>query len=409
VNAAADDRNNGSLDDYKKWFFFTIIYLVVDYGRPQDLFSPIGALKPGMIAILILTGFLIFKGKLKDASSKQTRLLWFFIILLGTYVPFAMNNFFAYKTTESMVLFMPFILSTIICINSIEYLKKFIFILILLMIYISAYSLLHGGVGSGNYFQDENDLSLYINMYLPFCFFFLSTEKEKLRKMVYGVGLLSGVLAIVVSFSRGGFVGLICTAVIGWLYSPKKLKSLAIIGLLGVMIYAFAGDAYWARIATAKDTDEGTAIERIESWKSGWNMFLANPLGVGGNNFMVRFPEYQTEYFQKGMYGRQAHSLWFTLIPEVGIFGITIYFSLLYYNVKDLFYLRRIREIDSADSKYFQALSAAFMASLAGYFSSGAFLSVLYYPHYWYMTGIIVASAKIARQFEVNIDRRFVS
>ncbi|MBI3805601.1 MAG: hypothetical protein HY282_17770 [Nitrospirae bacterium] len=174
--------NNRNLGKYKNWFFFTLAYLLVDYGRPQDIL-PIGFLKPGMIVILILTGFLLFTGKLKESDSKQTRMMWLFILLLGIYVPFAVNNFLAYKTTETMFLFMPFILSIVVCINSLEYLKKLIFFLILIMIYVSGYSLLHGGVGSGNYFQDENDLSLYINMYLPFCFFFSPSKKERSRKL----------------------------------------------------------------------------------------------------------------------------------------------------------------------------------------------------------------------------------
>ncbi len=383
------------INTHKNWFFFTLFYLVIDYGRPQDVLH-IGFLKPGMIAILILTGFLIFSGKMKDANSKQTRMIWLFIILLGAYIPFARNNYFAYKTTESMLLFMPFILSTIICVNSIERLKKLIFALILLMIYISGYGLLHGGKGSGNYFQDENDLSLYINMWLPFCFFLFSVEKEKFRKIIYGMGIITGVIAIVVTFSRGGFVGLVCTAIIVWLCSSKKLNSLIIIGLLGIIVYIYAGEAYWQEMSSATDTTEGTSAERIESWKSGWAMFLDNPFGVGGNNFLVRFPEYQTDFFKRGMWGRAAHSLWFTLIPELGIFGIIIYLSLFYYNIKDIFSLRRVKIDNSLDLKYLHALSSAFVASIAGYFASGTFLSVLYYPHYWYLIAIIVATVRIA-------------
>lgn len=398
----ASDTN--SLGKYKNWFFFIVTYLLIDYGRPQDLL-PIGALKPGMIVILVLTGFLIFSGKLKDANSKQTRLLWLFILLLGAYIPFAENYYYAYKATETMVLFMPFILSTIICVNSIEYLKKLIFVLVLLMIYVSGYSLMHGGKGSGNYFQDENDLSLYINMYLPFCFFFFSAEKDRFKKIIYGMGLMAGIGAIIVSFSRGGLVGLICTAIIAWLYSPKKLKSLAIISLLGLLIFIFASDAYWDRMATAQNTDQGTAAERIESWKSAWNMFLANPLGVGGNNFPVRFGEYQTEFFNKVMWGRQAHSLWFTLIPELGIVGVLIYGLLLYSNIADINFLRNIKN-SNMDLKYIHALSAAFLASIAGYCASGTFLSVLYYPHYWYLTAIIVASANVARQSSVDSGQK---
>ena len=74
------------------------------------------------------------------------------------------------------------------------------------------------------------------------------------------------------------------------------------------------------------DTKEATANDRMLSWEAAWDMFLEHPLGVGGNNFPVHFQEFQSDEFSRGMWGRQAHSLWFTLIPELGIFGIMIYF-----------------------------------------------------------------------------------
>lgn len=387
---------NISNNTYKNWFFFTLLYLIIDYGRPQDILS-IGFLKPGMIMTLILIWFLISKGKTILFHIKQIKMIWLFIMLLAAYIPFAVNNYFAYMTTKSMFLFMPFILSTIICVNSIDRLKKSIFIYVCIMIYISVYSILHLGMGSGNYFHDENDVSLYINMWIPFCYFLFFAETEKLKRIIYAGGLFIGVAGVVNSFSRGGFVGLVSIGAVCWLYSKKKLASLIVISLLALMVYSYAGDTYWTRMNTIKDTDEGTAVERKESWKTGWKMFLDNPLGVGGNNFPVRFPEYQTDYFQKGMWGRVAHSLWFTLMPELGILGIIIYVSLLYYNLKDIIFLRNINIENNPDLKYLHALSGAFLASFAGYFSSGTFLSVLYYPHYWYITGIIVAATRIGR------------
>ena len=135
-------------------------------------------------------------------------------------------------------------------------------------------------------------------------------------------------------------------------------------------------------------------------------MFLDNPFGVGGNNFQARFPEYQSPEFKKGMWGRVAHSLWFTLIPELGLAGIFIYMSLLYYNLKDIFFLKgiSIKTDDNPDLRYLHSLSLAFIASIAGFFASATFLSVLYYPHYWYFTGILVATIKIATATCVDVS-----
>lgn len=401
---------NQELGRYKNWFFFTLLYVVIDYGRPQDI-VPIGFLRPGMIAILILTGFLLMSCRIKETDSKQTRMMWLFIILLGAYVPFARNNYFAYQATLDMLLFMPFILSVVVCVDSMERLKKLIFVLILLMLYISGYSFLHRGVGSGNYFQDENDVSLYINIWLPFCLFLFFAEKNKFRRIVYGLSLVIGILAVIMSFSRGGFVGLVSCTFVSWLFNPQKIKSLIILCLLGAVFYVYSenlhsdptrkgGRSYWEEMATTTDANDPTATGRMESWKAGWRMFLEHPFGVGGNNFPVWFQDYQSDYFKQGMWGRVAHSLWFTLIPELGIFGIAIYLLLLYFNLSDLFFINKLNPSDHPDYLYLTMLSRAFVGSFAGFFASGTFLSVLYYPHYWYLTGILVAAKKISEKLQ---------
>lgn len=397
----------------RSWFIFTMLYLVIDYGRPQDVMPFLGYIKPGMWMIVILTLYLLLHGKLNYSDTKQTRLIWLFIILLASYTPLSVNNFMAYNTLKTMLLFMPFILSIIVCVNSSIRLRITIYVCLVIMIYISIYSLQHHGVGSGNYFNDENDLALYINMWLPFCFYLFLYEKTLWRKLIFAFGLFIGLMSVVVSFSRGGFIGLVAMTFVLWLFSHRKILTLVIIALISLFLYIYGGQEYWKEMSTVTDTKESTAENRILSWKTGWDMFLDNPLGVGGNNFQVRFPEYQRERFSRGMWGRVAHSLWFTLIPETGIIGTIIYLTLLYYNIKDIFHIKLLNaSYDEPESRYLFHISLAMLASLAGFFASATFLSVLYYPHYWYMTAIIVATANIARMKAVStstIDDKMLS
>jgi O-antigen ligase len=175
-----------------------------------------------------------------------------------------------------------------------------------------------------------------------------------------------------------------------------------ILSIIVSILYLTVGDEYISEMKTVTDTEGGTAVSRIESWKAGWRMFLDNPLGVGGNNFQVRFPEYQGEHFQRGMWGRVAHSLWFTLIPELGIIGIWIYFMLLIVNLKNVFFLKSLKDTSNNDIKYLQHVGLAMLASFVGYFASGTFLSVLYYAHYWYLIPILVASNNIAVRLQTS-------
>ncbi len=383
---------------YNKWFFFTMLYLVVDYVRPQDIMPALNYIKPGMLMIIILTAFLVFQGNLHQTNFKQTRMIWLFILLLALYVPFAANNYYAYFTMKVMLLFMPFILSAIICINSMDRLRTTILILISIMIYIALYGLWHKGVGSGGYFRDENDLSLFINMWLPFCVCLFITEKDRKKKIFYAAGFILGLASVIVSFSRGGFVGLLAMIAVLWFFTPRKLLGLSMITIIVLLMFIFVGQTYWKEMSTVTDIHEGTATARLLSWKAAWNMFLDNPFGVGGNNFQIRFPEYQGYGFSRVMWGRVAHSLWLTLISETGILGIIIYLMILYYNLKDIFYLKRINQGSTdPESRYLYFFSLALLASLAGFFASATFISVLYYPHYWYLCAIIIAVVNIAK------------
>ena len=163
---------------YGSIYFFTIVYLILDYGRPQDLI-PIGFLRPLMMVSIILMLLIFTNFKYQLFESRQIKLIIAFTILLSIYIPFARNNYLALQTTKQLIIFLTFSLGATLSINTFLRLKKTINILIVLMIYVSSYALTHGGVGSGNYFGDENDVSLYINMWLPFCYFLLFYEKKK--------------------------------------------------------------------------------------------------------------------------------------------------------------------------------------------------------------------------------------
>ena len=386
----------------KLWFIFIIVYLLIDYGRIHAILS-LEFMRPAMVVIIILAGFILAKGGLSLAWNRQMKMVWLFILLLAAYIPFAVNTFYAYHTARAMLLYMPFIISVIVCIDNMDRLRKIVLICVCIMIFISVYAITHKGMGPGNYFLDENDLSLYVNMWLPFCYFLFFTEKEKFKKVIYGIGMVLGLGAVVISFSRGGFVGLVAMLAVVWFVSPRKILSLAVVSVIVIGMLAFGSDEYWAEMSTVTDMSESTADQRLDSWRAGWSMFLSHPLGVGGNNFPVWFPEYQPPGMSRGMWGRVAHSIWFTLIPETGVVGIWLYFTLLFYNIRELFFLKNlVNQRGDEDARYLHGFALACLASLAGYFASGTFLSVLYYPHYWYLTAFIVAAVMISQKMMAN-------
>ncbi len=381
---------------YRGWFFVVILYLIVDYVRIQEVLPFLGPLRPGAITIVLLAACVAFSGQFYLSWNRQTRLIWAFILLLFILVPFASNNYFALTTGWGMLKFMPFILSVVILVDSIERLRRLLVINVIIMAYISFYGITHAGVGSGGWFEDQNDISLYINMMLPFVAHLYYHERIKIKKLLYIGVFVLGIATIIVSFSRGGLVGLMAVVAVAWLTSRHKIRIFAIICLAAFAFFTYTSQEYKTEMSTMTDTKSGTIYGRIITWGVAWDMFLDHPLGVGGSNFPARFEEYQTKEFSRGMWGVVAHSLWFTLIPELGIPGIIIYFMLLWINFKELLRLIRLKYEGNPDLLYIHTLSLAFMASAAGFFATATGLSVLYYPHFWYLTAMFVATKKVA-------------
>ncbi len=352
---------------------------------------------PGLVVSVLLMLTWIGRRSLSPiSSSPQIRRLWLLIFLLAAFVPFARNTHHALMQTLTMLRYVPIFVSIVLYIDSYRRLRSFLNAWVVLLSYVAIKGILHRGIGGSSFLADENDFALLMNMMFPFGVSLALYAQTFRRKVTWLGSSVVGIASVVVSQSRGGFIGLLAVLTTFWVFGKRRVLSLLVVAALGVTLYLVASPAYWAEMATSTQTDTGTAKERLDSWDAAWEMFKDQPLGVGGGNFPVWFPKYQPQTMTRAMWGRAAHSLWFTLLSELGVFGVWIYLWLLVANLRDIAWLRRFPARDNDDRRYVNHLAVAFLASFAGYFVSGIFLSVLYYPHYYYLTALIVATRRIA-------------
>ena len=392
-------------------FVVTVLYLFFEYGRPQDHITVLRSLRPGLVLMALLVVLLFNQRyRLHMVASPQTSRMLALLALFALHVPFALNNGRAYIATEAFLMYVVVFVSLIVFVDTLDRLRLLMKCWILLMCYIAVNGIIGGGDAGSSFLQDENDFALLMNMMLPFSVFLFFYERKVMLRLFYLVASLLCVASIVASFSRGGFVGLALVAIAVWLTSTRKIVLLGVAVALILIILnlrithvgtTVAGSTYWEEMTTI--TDDGAQDynkdSRVELWKSGWEMFMDHPLGVGPQNFSVVLPEYQTAYFgEKSMWGKAAHSIWFTLLPELGIPGVWLYFSLILANVRDLRCLRGLLSGGEDIHRFAYFLSLAFITSLVGFFASGTFLSVLYYPHYWYVVAMIVVTRKVVQR-----------
>jgi O-antigen ligase len=390
-------------------FYLILFYLFLEYGRPQGFIPAVGQLHLSAVTagFLAITLILLKKFKIGDMQLKLYLLL---LALMAIHVPIAKNNYWAFMNFIAMGMTFIFCVSISNVIDNEKLFSKFIGAWIVIYIFLAIFGILHKGTGVGGFLVDENDFCLAVNMIIPFCFFGAISSAGRKKIFYFGLSCLF-LFVVILTNSRGGFVGLVALFLYAWFRSKRKILMGFAISLLVVFAVLVAPSTYDARIQSIAEegTGRGTAADRVYIWKIGWDMFLDHPvLGIGQGNFPFEFRKYEVEAgFHEGLWGRSragraAHSIYFTLLPELGLVGALIFILIIYSNFKDLKYIRGIwttrKDVNIiGDSLRYYNYGLAIECSMIAYLVSGIFISALYYPHLWIITGAILSLRKMVQ------------
>ena len=382
------------------WFFLACVLFITQYGR---LYPPqLEAIRPFFLLSATLAGFLFLSGKdFIQWKHPQMQAVWLSIGWMVLGIPFAMNYGNAFMTARSVMMFLPFMLSIILLINDVKRLK----ILVNVVLFVAILNTLRGylmfdGAGRntmfnlGAFLTDPNDFSLYMNMMIPFAYFmFLQEMRWNLKKLIYGATAAAMIAMVIMSFSRGGMVGLACAGAVMWYFSPNRVATFSVGVVALVVILFFAGGDWLNVMSTTTNLENSTIQTRFTTWAAAGGMFIDNPImGVGASNVPFHLENYVPHHF---VYQFQvAHSIWFTTLAEGGLVGAILFGYLLMTNWSGAARMTRVRQLDH-EARYLRYFGAATLASLVAYMASGSFLTVNYYPHIWYLTAFIVAGVKV--------------
>lgn len=402
-------------------FYLVMLAMLFEFGRPQDLFPPLRVIPIPSLIDFSLALAIFLSGK-SNFSNKQTKLWIGLLVFMAMWVPFANNNYHALMTFKDMTLYFFFYLGIVAFVNSTSRMHKIVLMWLGVHAVLAVNGMLHHGHGVGGWMGDENDFGMEMNVAIPVAFFMYQGASGK-SKPIYIALLGLFIMALVSTGSRGGFLGLLVVGTYCWLYSPRKIMSLIVGVCLGVLVLIAAPQEYWDRMSTITDDstmETGTAGQRMFTWGIGWEMFLANPVfGIGQGNFPWTLGEYLggRTWQTKSLSGRQAHSLYFTLLPELGLVGVIIFGSMVYFSyrdtrVKQLLSTRLVKGVGEPsrelDIQFSRAISYgnAILGGIIGYLVTSAFISTLYYPTFWIMMALAVALQNTTQAYAGNEPKK---
>lgn len=410
----------------KDCIFALLLHTWYSYVSPLQL--TYGILEDSRLSSLVAVIMIITIAFQRKALIRNDILSWQAILLcmiafisLAQYGELSLSSIV--RSEEFLLKLAVIALISPVAINTTAKLKLYVLTIVISAgIMASYYGTFGLGAGSKNIagagrIGDNNAYALLLTSLLPLIFLQLRTYKNVLVKVAFLLMSAAVMLALVLTNSRGGFIGFVTVLFLLIFTIPKKLylPSLSILliftyltyqsgYLRGINEYSFkrdfesnilseALDSYQARILTlreAEDTESGQS--RLHFWHVALLMANDNPwFGVGFGNFLTKFDEYD---FSGGQYGkaRSVHSTIMLVLAELGWSGLILFLSILLSIYFKIFTIRReLREVKSPDALYIRNLLTAIGISLFGFFIAGLFVIGLMQEIFWSIVTIVIS------------------
>ena len=280
-------------------------------------------------------------GALSLDGSKQTQMLLLVVLAALLSVPFAYWRAAAVDGCVEFSRILGFYIILVHLVDSRRRLHIVVVIFWLASVYLGATSLFKyfgGGAvfrqgieratgttsAAGNY----NELGTTLASAFPL-FYLLATGRfaRKARFLAAGACAIL-VVTLVVTGSRASLLGFLAGATWLWWHSRRR----ALFGVLGlaalIVGFSLLPDQYQQRYATIASAATGGSVDgssqgRLQAWMAGLQIAAERPLfGAGINCYSAANRELSGSWLN-------AHSLYFQVLGELGLFGCVTFFGLL--------------------------------------------------------------------------------
>ena len=383
---------NGHLVSYAGLFLFTFVL----YFRPYELFPALAGLTYLAFTISIVTLIFFIPSQLAMEGNLTARLSEVnYILILAVLgiltVPIARSPMLAWNTFNDV--FIKVVLMFIVMVNVLrtELRMKGLMWLSIgvgLMLSIDAMQLYaegkftvedyRVGVDFGGMFGNPNELALHFILFIPIAFALGLATKNLFLKAIYWGATFFMTAGTVVTFSRGGFLGLMaCFLVLSWkLGREQRLKVMIIAGIFGALFLFLAPGNYGLRVMSIfiPGLDPvGSSDQRTELLKQSIWVTLRNPWGVGMGNFSIGSSR-----------NLVTHNAYTQVSSEMGIAGFVVYVLFITSPFRRLGAIER-ELFDAKNKSWIYYLAIGIQASIVAYmvgsfFGSFAYNWFVYYP-----------------------------
>lgn len=264
------------------------------------------------------------------------------------------------------------------------------------------FALLTGGTGrmvgpEGSFISSNNSIGLALAMNIPILFYLVSIERRRWFCWLMRGMLLFSFPAIVITYSRGAWLGTVAVVAMSFFKSRRKFRVIFVTAVFGFVVLPFLVQALPQRLtdrysALVNYEEDESAQSRFWNWEFCTRVGLGRPLTGGGFDFYSTesyqryFPEFLERYPTKVW---SCHSMWFTIFGEHGFPGLAIWLGLI---GSTFLSLMQIRSYGMAHPSMSWVSDCADMLQmvLVAFMVVGTFLDAAYFDLFYYLVAMLI-------------------
>jgi putative inorganic carbon (hco3(-)) transporter len=245
----------------------------------------------------------------------------------------------------------------------------------------------------GGMFGNPNDLALHFVTMTPLAIALMMGSSNVIKKIIFGVIAVLVIAANVVTYSRGGFIGLLTVAgILAWKFGrAHRLRVSIILPVCAVIFIALAPGSYGIRVLSIfiPGLDPvGSSTARQEILNRSVIVSLRHPLaGIGMGNFHIY-----------SLHETVTHNAFTQVSAEMGLTALIIYLMFLTAPIKKLGQVERETFAVRKKSQYYH-LAVGIQAAIIGYMVTAFFAAVAYQ---WYAFYLVAYGVCLQRIYESN-------
>ena len=251
---------------------------------------------------------------------------------------------------------------------------------------------------------DRNNLAMAMLLAVPLMNYLRLQSRHRWMQLGLMGAMVMTVMAVLATYSRGGFIGVLAMGAFLWWKSRSRILALIALLLVGVGLLSVVPDRWKERMVTIEtaQTEDNSFKVRLLSWYAYASAALNRPLTGAGLYALQSAPVYF--HYAPGRdvidvandRPRAAHSIYFQVLGELGFIGFFVYIALLATGFWNARWIGRATKRRS-ELDWMGDLGRMIQVSMIAFCVSGAALSVAFYDYFLSLLIVLSAVRQMAK------------